>query len=143
LAASGEATLEALNEAKAKVLETQDNRAAEQSAIEALGEASGMTYTQFGAILSTAGIEMTDEIINQFTESIGGNKMSIKNFTAFAQAMNWDFNSEEYVSAFKTYNDSLIKLNTQVKDDIKDEVSKLESAKGGDWLNLTDLYTEL
>jgi len=71
-----------------------------------------MTYTTFGAILSTAGIEMTDDIVNQYTESLGGGKMRIKDFAAFARVMKWDYDSEEYTSAFKSYNDALIERNT-------------------------------
>jgi hypothetical protein len=115
LASSGEATLAALNEAKAKVYETQNDRAQEQSAIDALGDAAGMTYTTFAAILSTAGIKMTDDIVNQYTESLGGNKMRIKDFASFARVMKWDYDSEEYTSAFKSYNDSLIEANQHIK----------------------------
>ena len=140
LAKSGEATLEALNEAKAKVLETQGDRYKEQSAIDALGDAVGMTYTAFAAILSDAGIEMTDDIIRDYTESLGGNKMRIKDFASFARVMKWDYDSEEYTSAFKSYNDALIERNTQVKDNINEELQGLKDFKAGDWLNLT--YTE-
>ena len=137
LAKSGEATLEALNEAKAKVLETQGERYKEQKAIDALGDAAGMTYTSFAAILSDAGIEMTDDIIDQYTESLGGTKMRIKDFASFARVMKWDYDSEEYTSALKTYNDSLVERNTQVKKNVTEELKGLESIKPGDWLNLT------
>ena len=140
---SGEATLAALNEAYAKVLETKDGRAKEQAAIEALGDAAGMTYTTFAAILSNAGIEMSDDIIKLYTESMGGNKMRIKDFTAFASAMGWKSDSEEYISAFKAYNDSLIELNRKSEKTIVQEVQNLENAKGGDWLNLTQLSSKL
>ena len=148
LAQSGEATLAALNEAKARVLETQNGRAAEQMAIEALGDASGMTYTRFASIFTDAGIELTDDIMNQLTkdgiiEAMGGNKMRIKDFARFAEAMNWDYNSEEYISAFKTYNDSLIELNKKVEQGITDEVKSLKDAKGGEQINLTNLYSAL
>ena len=143
LYASNEATLAALNEAKAKILETQDGRYKEQAAINALGDAAGMTYTQFGSILADAGYMLTDELVEQFTESMGGNKMRIKNFAAFASAMGWSTDSEEYLSAFKTYNDSLIKLNRQTEKSIIDEVSALESAKGGDKINVTTLWSKV
>ena len=140
---SGTATLAALNAAKAKVLETQGGRANEQQAIDALGQASGMTYSAFAEILSNAGIELTDEIINRYTESMGGNKMRIKDFGAFAAAMGWQTGSEEYTSAFKAYNDELIELNRKAEKTIVQEVQGLSSAKGGDWINLTQLTSKL
>ena len=130
-------TLAALNEAKAKVLETQDGRHKEQAAIDALGDAAGMTYTTFAAILSDAGIELNDQIIDQYTESLGGGKMRIKDFAAFARTMKWDYDSEEYTSAFKSYNDSLIERNKQVEKSVNEELKGLEDIKPGDWLNLT------
>ena len=132
------ATVAALNEAKAKVLETQDGRYREQKAIDALGDAAGMTYTTFASILSDAGIKLTDDIIEEYTESLGGNKMRIKDFASFARVMGWDYDSEEYTSAFKSYNDSLIERNKQVKKSINDELKGLEDIQPGDWLNLTE-----
>lgn len=140
---SGEATLAALNEAYAKVLETKNGRDKEQAAIDALGDAAGMTYTTFAAILSNAGVEMSDDIVKLYTESMGGNKMRIKDFTGFASAMGWKSDSEEYISAFKTYNDSLIELNRKSEKTIVQEVQDLENAKGGDWLNFTQLSSKL
>ena len=138
LSQNNEVTLAALNEAKAKVLETQDGRHKEQIAIDAIGDAAGMTYTTFAAILSDAGIELNDQIIDQYTESLGGGKMRIKDFAAFARTMKWDYDSEEYTSAFKSYNDSLIERNKQVKNNIEEEIKGLEDIKPGDWLNLTE-----
>lgn len=143
LAKNGERTLMALNAAKAKVLETQNGRANEQQAIDALGQASGMTYSAFAEILSNAGIELTDEIVNRYTESMGGNKMRIKDFGAFAAAMGWQTGSEEYTSAFKAYNDGLIELNRKAEKTIIQEVQGLSTAKGGDWINLTQLTSKL
>lgn len=135
-----EATLAALNEAYAKVLETEDSRAMEQAAIDLLGDAQGMTYTTLGTILSEAGYDLENniEILRQgIIEEIGGNKIRIKDFSAFAQLMGWDFNSEEYISAFKTYNDGLIELNRKTEKSIVEEIKQLENAKPGDQLNFT------
>ena len=133
------ATVAALNEAYAKVLETKDGKAAEQNAIEALGDASGMTYTTLGAILSDAGMSLEDNLENlsDIIESTGGNKIRIKDFAAFARRMNWDYDSEEYTSAFKSYNDSLIERNKQVEKSVNEEIQGLSDIKPGDWLNLT------
>ena len=145
---SGEATLGAINEAKAKILETQNGNAVEQAAIDALGSASGMTYSAFAEIFTNAGLELTDTIINQLfedniIESMGGNKMRIKDFTRFAEAMGWDYDSEEYISAYKSYNDGLIELNRKVEKDITSEITTLKDAKPGDWLNVTTLSNNL
>ena len=143
LSESGEATLAALNEAKAKVLETKGGRDKEQAAINALGDASSMTYTTFASIFTDAGIKLTDEIMQQLTadkviEALGGDKMRIIDFARFAQAMGWKANSPEYISAFKSYNDSLIDMNHKTERNIVEEVSNLKEAKPGDWINLTE-----
>lgn len=142
LAQSGEATLESLNNAKAKVLETKDGRNKEQKAIDALGDAAGMTYSTFGQLMTDMGIELTDDLIDELessgiTEAMGGNKMRIKNFAAFARRMNWDFNSEEYLSAFSSFNDGLVEQNKKNKEQVNNELQNLKDSKPGDWINLT------
>jgi len=145
LEATGEATLADLNKVAALALENRDG---EQAAIDALGDATGMTFTRFGEILADAGIQLTETMINDLETSgiidlMGGNKMRIADFSRFADLMGWDANSEEYVSAFKTYNDSLIEMNRKAENNILEEVNALGDAKGGDWLNLTQLSERL
>ena len=145
MAATGEATLADLNKVAALALENRDG---EQQVIDALGDASGMTFTRFGEILADAGIQLTEDMVNQLEAAgiidlMGGNKMKIVDFQAFADLMNWDANSEEYVSAFKSYNDSLIDMNRQAERNILEEAQNVASAKGGDWVNLTQLSNEL
>lgn len=141
LAQSGEATLESLNSAYAKVLETRQERAQEQQAIDALSDASGMTFETLGTIFSEAGINLeqyADELESSgIIESLGGNKVRIKDFAAFARRMNWDFNSEEYLSAFSSFNDGLIESNKKNKESVNNELQNLKDARPGDWLNLT------
>jgi hypothetical protein len=43
--------------------------------------------------------------------SIGAGKVRIYDFTKFAEQMGWDPSSDEYISAYKAYNDGLIALN--------------------------------
>ena len=142
----GEATVFELNETYAKILEMEDD----VDAISALGDAASMTYTRLGEILATKGIELTDEFLTQYSNAIqklGGGKIRITNFDKFAtEIMGWtdiDTSSEEYISAFKTYNDSLVDMNRKAERNIIEEVQSLENAKGGDWINLTQLYSEL
>lgn len=142
---TGEATLADLNKVAALALENRDG---EQVVIDALGDAAGMTFSRFGEILADAGIELSKNMINQLEASgivdlMGGNKMRIADFSRFADLMGWDANSEQYISAFKTYNDSLISMNRQAENNILEEVSALGDAKGGDWLNLTQLSAKL
>ena len=145
LEATGEATLADLNKVAGMAL---DNRDSEQNIIDALGDAAGMTYTRFGEILTSAGYRLTEELVNQLESAgiikgLGGNQMMITDFSAFADLMGWEANSEQYVSAFKTYNDSLIDMNRKAERNIVEEIQALEGAKGGDWINLTQLTSVL
>jgi hypothetical protein len=72
-----------------------------------------MTYSTFSQLLTDMGIKLTVPLMDELersgiTESMGGNKMRIKDFASFARRMNWDLNSEEYLSAFSTFNDGLV-----------------------------------
>ena len=145
MVATGEATLADLNKVAALALENRDG---EQQVIDALGDAAGMTFTRFGEILADAGIELTEDMINNLKAAniiklMGGNKMQIIDFNAFADLMHWDANSEEYISAFKSYNDSLIEMNRQAERNILEEAESIADAKGGDWINITQLMSKL
>ena len=150
MVATGEATLADLNKVQALALENRlnENGTNEQQVIDALGDAAGMTFTRFGEILADAGIQLTEDMVNQLKAAniidfMGGNKMKIVDFQAFADLMGWDANSEEYISAFKTYNDSMIQMNRQAERNILEEAQNVASAKGGDWVNITQLWDKL
>ncbi len=136
------ATTAAINAAYAKVLETSDG---EQVIIDALSDAAGMTYTRLGDILASVGKRLDKEFnnINQYIESIGGNKIRIKDFAGFASYMGWEANSEEYWSAFKTYNDAMADLNRKAERNIKEELQNAINAQEGDWINLTQLTSKI
>jgi len=145
LKATGEATLADINKVAALALENRDG---EQQVIDALGDAAGMTFTRFGEILANAGIELTEQMVNNLEAAgiidlVGGNKLKIIDFQAFADLMQWDASSEEYVSAFKSYNDALVQMNRQAERNILEEAKNVASAKGGDWVNLTQLMNRL
>jgi len=96
-----------------------------------------MTYSQFAEIFTNAGKELTEEMVNQYQASgmikhLGGNKMMIADFDAFASEMGWSPDSEEYISAFKTYNDSIIEYNKRIGANIKAEFDAVSEAKVGD-----------
>lgn len=145
---SGEATLVDLNEATAIFLETNESEKTE--VIETLSKAASMTYSEFANVLTKAGIELTEDMMGQLEEAdiikkLGGGKMQIIDFKSFADLMDWDIdaNSEEYISAFKAYNDALIELNRKTEKVITDEIKSISESKAGDQINLTQLSVEL
>ena len=140
---TGEQTATSLNKVYAQYL-TESERG-DIDAISVMSDAMGMTYESLGEMLGKYGenLEYWLEDNMDLYEKIGGGKIRITDFTSFADRMGWQPGSEEYTSAFKSYNDGLIELNKKTKESIFDEVSQLESAKIGDQLNLTELYTKL
>jgi hypothetical protein len=106
----------------------------------------GMSYKELGTLLANYDVSLETVMENLQglgLEKIGAGKVRIKDFNTFAAQMGWDFSSEEYTSAFKTYNDSLIALNKKAEKEIGEEVKAISSAKGGDKLNLTKFYDKL
>jgi len=83
---TGEATVASLNEIYAKYLAEAER--GDIDAIEAMGDAMGMTYDTLGEILGKSGTKLEDwinDIANQsMFERIGGGKIRITDFTAFA-----------------------------------------------------------
>ena len=140
LSNTGEATLSDLNKVYASYLENSGN---ERAIVEALSDAADMTYTRFGEILAAQGKQLIDYVTKNYVQEIGGGKIRITDFAAFAADMGWSSNSEEYISAFKTYNDSLISMNHQAERNILEEAQNVAAAKGGDKVNLTQLYTAM
>lgn len=137
-------TVKDLNNIVASILSNND----EQQAIDALSDAAEMTYTRFGEILAKNGVKMTELMVRNLEDSgvikgIGGNKMRILDFAEFARNMGWDQNSEAYISAFKSYNDSLIEINRKTERNIVEEAKKIMDAKPGDLVNITELTNKL
>ena len=141
---NNEKTIADLNTAYAKILTSAESQ--EINAISTLQNAVSMTWEQLGEILTQEGKQL-EEVFNDMAAygvgSIGAGKVRIYDFTKFAEKMGWDPSSDEYISAYKAYNDGLIALNNQAEKAIVEEVKSLSSAKGGDWLNFTQLWTAL
>lgn len=141
---SNEKTITDLNAAYAKMLTSAESQ--EINAISTLQNAVSMTWEQLGEILTQEG-KYLEDVFNDMAAygvgSIGAGKVRIYDFTKFAEQMGWDPSSDEYVSAYKAYNDGLIALNNQAEKAIVEEVKSLSSAKGGDWLNFTQLWAAL
>ena len=70
-------------------------------------------------------------------------KVKVTNFESFAKALGINTNSPEYLEAFKSYNDALIKESQFVEKTINDELNDLVKAKPGELINLTGLYTQM
>lgn len=142
---SGTATLEDLNRIKAQVYTAKSDT----QLVEALGNAASMSYEALGNIFTSQGKLMTERALKTMQDSnlisdIGGGSLRINDFEAFAKMMGFsDSDSEAYLSAFKSYNDSLIELNNYTEKQITNEVAALKDAKVGDQLNLTYLYSML
>mgnify|MGYP007013875202 CR=1 FL=1 len=137
------ATQSELNAAYAKVLTAAEQK--DVDAVEALGNAMGMTYDALGEMLAKYGkdLEIVMNSPNAFgLEKIGAGQVRIKDFSTFASQMGWEQDSEAYISAFKQYNDSLIEYNKHIADEIKGEFDSLIAAKPGDQINLTRLTSE-
>ena len=145
---SNEATLADLNNATAKILSVKNGRDKQQAAIDAIGDAASMNYERLGEIFTEAGSQLTEEYAESLEsrgiiKNLGGNKLAITDFEEFAKELQLDTNSEQYVSAFKTYNDSLIKMNRQAERNILEELKNITTAKTGDWINLTEFTNSL
>lgn len=143
------ATLKELNDAQVNILNSSKNWGNnEQTAIDLLSKAAGVTYQELADFFTTMGWEFTEKTMNDLKaagilESIGGNKVAIKDWRALAEIAGFDYSSPEYISGLSAYNDAIIKMNEATKDAIDDEISKLSSAQGGDLINLTYLTRKI
>lgn len=54
-----------------------------------------------------------------------------------------DRTSQAYIDTLKSYNDSVITAHTQIKDNVDKEIQGIKSIKPKDWLNLTQLSSEI
>ena len=136
---TGEATVAELNAVVGHLL---DNRDGEQQAIDAISNASSMTYSQLADIYTNAGVQLTEEMVNQMQKegtlkALGGNKVMISNFEKFAEGMGWEPDSEEYFSALKTYRSNMVEYNNKIGSEIKSEFEAVSNAKLGDKVNIS------
>ena len=114
-------------------------------AIAAMGDAMGMTYSALGNLLGKTGqsLELWLDQNKDLYDKIGNGKIRINDFSKFAASQGWLPGSEEYTSGLKAYNNSLIEINRKVEKTIIEEVKALEGAKGGDLINVTELWSKL
>ena len=144
----GTATTAELNKAAGAYLDSKFGSATDSAAINALNDAASMTYTRFGEILAAGGIRLTEDLVAQLEASkiikgLGNGKMAIIDFPNFADFMGWEPNSDEYITAFKAWNDGMIALNKNTSDNIVSEVKSIGSAKGGEWINITTIWGKI
>lgn len=139
------ATTSELNAAYAKVLTAGEQK--DIDAVSTLENAMGMTYDALGSLLANYGTNLK-YVAAHWEEygisQIGNGKIRIDDFTTFANQIGLtDISSEEYITAFKAYNDSIIELDHKTRDTIYDELNALTSAKPGDRINLTTLASKI
>lgn len=146
--ATSEATTTELNDAYAQLLTAEDQRNIDIT--EALKNGNGMSYTDFGELLSKYDISFEEYMTEHYDAVMrdGFGNIRITDWNAFAESIWGDSldqvkNTQEYTSAFKAYNDGLIELNKNAEDAIVDEIKQIEGAKAGDWLNFSELWTKL
>lgn len=153
LKATNEATLEEINNLYAQI----ETKRSDADMIAALNDAAGMTYDTLGQIFTQAGYRLEEGLQylleNGIASDIGGGKVRINNFKAFADLMQWDSDSEEYTRAFKAYNDSLMEYDHAMADNITEEITNVVNAqlrgrgadRGGRWnrINVASLSQEL
>lgn len=141
--ATSEKTVVDLNKLYAKQLTASESE--EMNAISVLEDAMSMTYESLGEFLGKydESLETWLDENQDLYELMGGGKLRITDFSALADKMGWEFGSEEYVSAFKTYNDALIDLDRKANKTIAEELKSITSASAGDQVNLTQTWAVL
>lgn len=143
------ATTAGLNDAYAKLLIAQDQTNIDIT--EALKNGNGMSYADFGNLLAKYDIKFEDYMTEHWDTVMrdGFGNIRITDWEGFAKNIfktdNLDAirNTDEYISAFKAYNDGLIELNKNTEKNIKDEILQITSVKAGDQLNLSYLWSAL
>lgn len=147
---SGVATLAQLNQTMSRKLAKAYDKEHGINGVDYLSKAASLTYEEFGEMFTAAGVKLTDtmfeDLLNReiITET-GGGTLRIENFDYIAKSLGIEQDSQAYTRAFKAYNDSLIELDTEVTNNILDEVKSVANAQAGkkSKINLTQLYTEL
>ena len=106
-----EHTTQDLNNLYAKILTENDK--SRTDALDALSNASGMSYDAFAELLTSYGKEF-EKVINQKErygiDLTGFGTIRINNFKKFAGEMGWDINSPEYAKAYNDYADAMAEL---------------------------------
>lgn len=145
LARSGQATLAELNNTAAQYYNSREG-AKKGQLLDMLSNSAEMTYNQLAEMFTAAGWKFTTDTIDQLGNNISklnNGRVRINNFQGFANALGINTSSPEYLEAFKSYNDALIKESQFVEKTINDELNNLVKAKPGDLINISGLYTKL
>jgi len=59
--------------------------------------------------------ELVDALdASNIIELLGGDKLRITDFNAFANMMGWKAGSPQYIDALKTYNQAMVDLNNKI-----------------------------
>jgi hypothetical protein len=99
-----------------------------------------MTYQALGEMLSKYGHKLEDWVNKpgeHGIELLGAGKVRINDWDEVAASLGLDGGTQEYIDAYKAYNDEQIEYQNKIKDSIKSEIDTLKNAKSGDFINLT------
>ena len=130
-----------LNEAYAKLLTAADQQ--EIDAIEMLSNAQGMTYDALGQMLSKYNQSLEEWMSNPDyygITAIGAGKIRITDWESFSSGLGLVGGTEEYIDAYKSFNDGVIEQNKKIKENIKSEINSIKDANPFDEINLTQMW---
>ena len=139
-------TTASLNQAYAKVLTAGDQQ--DIDTLEALENASGMTYEALGNILTKYNISLEDFMANSSANGIekaGFGKIRITDWNTFASAVGLsdiDMETPEYMEAYSSWVDSRTDFENKEKQRVEDAVEELKGlteAKPGEAINVSHL----
>ena len=134
-------TTAGLNEAYAKLLTAADQQ--EIDAIEMLSNAQGMTYDALGQMLSKYNQSLEEWMSNPDyygITAIGAGKIRITDWESFSSGLGLVGGTEEYIDAYKSFNDGVIEQNKKIKENIKSEINSIKDANPFDEINLTQMW---
>lgn len=142
-------TTNELNAAYARVLNAQDQQNIDT--LDALENASGMTYDALGELLGKYG-QRLDEFMtkqNSGIERTKFGKIKIVDWKAFADSVGLsdvDMNTPEYMEAYSSWVDSRVDFENKEKqrvDDAVEELKGLTEGKAGESFNISHLEAAL
>ena len=110
-----------------------------------LKNASSMTMNEFGEFLKSQGQTLTQQLLQDLqSEGIfsqlkdGSFRLDLEKF---ANKFNIDKSSREYIDAYSSLQDTIIKQQTQQRENLESQIKSILQAKPGDKLNVSQLMS--
>jgi len=72
--------------------------------------------------------------------AIGAGKIRITDWESFSSGLGLVGGTEEYIDAYKSFNDGVIEQNKKIKENIKSEINSIKDANPFDEINLTQMW---